>query len=92
MVKSQDPVMKLLVESEVYDYCFILYLFGIYLEWTYLLLVFIYLIGIPTFILYSAIGMLSSPLSVLIAVKSPEKGPDLFASGPVVQYIDVDSF
>lgn len=54
-----------------------------------LCVVFIYLIGVPTFILYSAIGMLSSPLSVLVAIKSPEKGPDLFTSGPVVQYVDV---
>ena len=54
-----------------------------------LCVVFIYLVGIPTFILYSAIGMLSSPLSVLVAIKSPENGPDLFTSGPVVQYVDV---
>ncbi|KNB44317.1 hypothetical protein JH06_1972 [Blastocystis sp. subtype 4] len=73
---SIDPVYLLLSESEVADYGFVLYL-----------LVFIFIIGIPTFLMYLSIGMLSNPLSMLLSHKNAN-GPDLFNTGPIVQYVE----
>ena len=45
----------------------------------------IYLLGIPTFLLYFSIGMLASPLSALSSHAAASSLP----AGPVVQYVEV---
>ena len=65
--------------SEVYDYCYIIYV-----------LVFIYLLGIVPSIFYLSIGLVVSPLSQIIRHHEKSEMNDLFISSvPIVQYIDV---
>lgn len=47
----------------------------------------IYILGIPTFLLYFSIGMLAGPLSVLSSLSATTAAR--FSTGPVVQYVEV---
>ena len=65
--------------SEVYDYCYLVYV-----------LVLIYLLGIMPSIFYLSIGLIASPLSQIIRRRKKSEMNDLFLTTvPIVQYIEV---
>lgn len=65
--------------SEVYDYCYLIYV-----------LVLIYLLGVMPSIFYLSIGLIASPLSQIIRRRKKSEMNDLFLTTvPIVQYIEV---
>lgn len=78
--ESTDPVYQLLLVSEQYKFDYITYL-----------IVLIYLVGVPSFLIYASVGMISSPIaSYLNDTKTPSEGNVFATSEPVVQYVKVN--
>lgn len=65
--------------SEVYNYCYLIYV-----------LVLIYLLGIMPSLFYLSIGLIASPLSQIVRRHEKSEMNDLFLTTvPIVQYIEV---